>query len=88
MSDEGYEVFDDPYCYRATFALKNRAGLKDPKRLQAFELEMSSLRADEPLPDGRFGPAHYRAAHKHLFGESIPGRDATERCELRRAATA
>jgi cell filamentation protein len=69
MSDHGYEVFDDPYCYRGTFVLKNRAGLKDPKRLQAFELEMSSLRADEPLPNGRFGPAHYRGVHKHLFGD-------------------
>jgi cell filamentation protein len=69
MSDDGYEVFDDPYCYRGTFVLKNRAGLRDSKRLQAFELEMSSLRADEPLPNGRFGPAHYRAVHKHLFGD-------------------
>lgn len=69
MSDHGYEVFDDPYCYRGTFVLKNRAGLKEAKRLQAFELEMSSLRADEPLPNGRFGPAHYRAVHKHLFGD-------------------
>lgn len=69
MSDYGYEVFDDPYCYRGAFVLKNRAGLTDAKRLQAFELEMSSLRADEPLPNGRFGPAHYRAVHKHLFGD-------------------
>jgi cell filamentation protein len=30
---------------------------------------MSSLRADEPLPNGRFGTAHYRAVHKHLFGD-------------------
>jgi cell filamentation protein len=69
MSDHGYEVFDDPYCYRGTFVLKNRAGLTDAKRLQAFEMEMSSLRADEPLPNGRYGPAHYRAVHKHLFGD-------------------
>ena len=69
MSDHGYEVFEDPYCYRGTFVLKNRAGLTDAKRLQAFELEMSSLRADEPLPNGRFGPAHYCAVHKHLFGD-------------------
>jgi len=69
MSDHGYEVFDDPYFYRGTFVLKNRAGLRDSKRLQAFELEMLSLRADEPLPNGSFGPAHYRAVHKHLFGD-------------------
>lgn len=69
MSGHDYEVFDDPYCYRGTFVLKNRAGLKDSKRLQAFELEMSSIQADEPLPNGRFGPAHYCAVHKHLFGD-------------------
>lgn len=67
MSDHGYEVFDDPYCYKGTFVLKNRADLRDARRLQAFELEMSTLRAEEPLPTGRFGPAHYRAVHRHLF---------------------
>lgn len=33
MSDHGYEVFDDPYCYRGTFVLKNRAGLFRARRL-------------------------------------------------------
>jgi cell filamentation protein len=28
---------------------------------------MSTLRADEPLPAGRFGPTHYRRIHRHLF---------------------
>jgi len=69
MSGDGYEVFDDPYCYKNTFVLKNRANLRDARRLEAFELEMSSLRAEEPLPRGRFGPAHYRAIHRHLFGD-------------------
>lgn len=69
MSGHGYEVFDDPYCYKGTFVLKNRAGLREQRRLQAFELEMSALRAEEPLPSGRFGPAHYRAVHRHLFGD-------------------
>jgi cell filamentation protein len=63
----GYEVFDDPYCYKGTFVLKNRASLRDPAELEKFELEMSSLRADEPLPSGRFGPAHYCRIHHHLF---------------------
>jgi cell filamentation protein len=69
MSGHGYAVFDDPYCYSGTFVLKNRADLRDQRRLEAFELEMSSLRAEEPLPKGRFGPAHYRAVHHHLFGD-------------------
>lgn len=67
MSSGGYEAFDDPYCYKGTFVLKNRLGTRDAEVLEAFELEMSSLRADEPLPAGRFGPAHYRAIHRHLF---------------------
>jgi cell filamentation protein len=67
MSVGGYEAFDDPYCYRGTEVLKNRVGIRDSKLLEAFELEMSALRAEEPLPEGRFGPAHYRAVHRHLF---------------------
>lgn len=67
MTDVGYDVFDDPYCYRGTFVLKNKAGLREASALEGFELEMSALRAEEPLPNGRFGPAHYRAVHRHLF---------------------
>jgi len=26
-----------------------------------------ALRAEEPLPTGRFSPTHYRAIHRHLF---------------------
>lgn len=62
-----YEVFDDPYCYKDTFVLKNKAGIRDAAHLQAFELEMSALRAEEPLPAGKFTPAHYRKVHHHLF---------------------
>ena len=67
MTIGGYDAFDDPYSYRGTDVLKNRLGTRDPEILQAFELEMSALRADEPLPTGRYGPAHYRAIHRHLF---------------------
>ncbi len=62
-----YDVFDDPYCYKGTTCLKNRMGLRDAVLLSAFEVEMTTLRADEPLPSGRFGPAHYRNIHRHLF---------------------
>ena len=68
----GYDVFDDPYCYKGTHVLKNRARLRDAKTLEAFELEMSTLRADEPLPEGRFTPAHYRHVHHHLFQDVYP----------------
>lgn len=67
MIDVGYDAFDDLYCYRGTFVLKNKAGLRDAEALEAFELEMMTVRAEEPLPAGRFGPAHYRAVHRHLF---------------------
>src|SRR5687767_14007020 len=67
MIDHGYDAFTDPYCYKNSFVLKNRAGLRDAAAVEAFELEMTTLRAEEPLPAGRFGPAHYRAVHRHLF---------------------
>lgn len=69
MSGSDYEVFEDPYCYKGAFVLRNKAGLGEAKALQAFELEMSTLRAEEALPRGRFGPSHYRAIHRHLFGD-------------------
>lgn len=68
----GYTVFDDPYCYKGTFVLKNRASIKDGATLEAFELEMSTLRADEPLPTGTFSPTHYKKVHHHLFQDVYP----------------
>jgi len=62
-----YDAFDDPYCYKGTSVLKNKAGLRDQAGLEGFELEMSSVRATEPAPTGKFDPAHYRALHRHLF---------------------
>lgn len=63
----GYEVSDDPYCYKGTSVLKNRARLRDAETLDNFELEMSTLRSQEALPEGRFTPAHYKSIHHHLF---------------------
>ena len=81
MSLGGYDAFEDPYAYRGTNVLKNRLGTRDPAILEAFELEMTTLRAEEPLPTGRFGPAHYRAIHRHLFQDvySWAGRYRTVR---------
>lgn len=67
MTFGGYDAFDDPYCYKGTQVLKNRLGTRDAATLQAFEVEISALRAEEPFPAGRFGAAHYRAIHRHLF---------------------
>lgn len=63
----GYDAFDDPYVYRGTATLRNKLGLRDPALLEAFELEMSTLRGNEPLPGGRFTPRHYQRVHRHLF---------------------
>jgi len=64
-----YEAINDPYCYPGTTVLKNKIGIKDQKKLDAFEAEMSSQRATEPLPAGTLDQQHYRAVHKHLFGD-------------------
>ena len=63
----GYDPFDDPYAYKGTTTLKNKLGLRDPELLAAFELEMTTLRASEALPRGRYGARHYRRVHHHLF---------------------
>src|SRR3954447_5159364 len=40
--------------------------LRDPALLEAFELEMTTLRASEPLP-AVVMTRHYRRVHYHLF---------------------
>lgn len=67
MSIEGYDAFDDPNCYPGTTVLKNLLNIQDQDTLDAFEVEISTLRAEEPLPEGVFDTAHYRAVHHHLF---------------------
>lgn len=67
MTKSAYDAFDDPYCYPDTHVLRNKAELYDPDDLEAFELEMTALRADEPLPSGNFDPQHYSTVHHHIF---------------------
>jgi cell filamentation protein len=62
-----YEGGPDPYCYRGASVLKNRLGLRDQQKLDAFEALITAQRAEEPLPQGRLGYAHYKALHRHLF---------------------
>lgn len=83
MIHGGYDAFDDPYCYKGTFILKNKAGLRHIDTLQNFELEMSSLRAAEPFPDGLFDPSHYKAVHHHT---SIAGLASIAKYGPRKAA--
>jgi cell filamentation protein len=67
MTSEGYDAFEDPYCYPGTSVLINRLDIRDQAELDAFEVEISTLRAEEPLPQGDFDPAHFRRIHHHLF---------------------
>jgi cell filamentation protein len=62
-----YESGPDRYCYPGTNILVNRLGLRDRARLEEYEAMITAQRAEEPLPRGRLGYAHYRAIHRHLF---------------------
>ena len=67
MNLEGYGAFEDPYCYSGTTVLRNLLDIRDQAELSAFEVEISTLRAEEPLPAGSFDSTHYRAVRHHLF---------------------
>lgn len=67
MNFEAYDAFEDPYVYPGTTVLRNLLDIRDQAELEAFEVEISMLRAEEPLPAGDFGPAHYCSVHHHLF---------------------
>jgi cell filamentation protein len=64
---EGYDAFEDPYAYSGTSVLQNCLDIRDAGILEAFEVEISTLRAEEPLPHGTFDPVHYCSVHRHLF---------------------
>jgi cell filamentation protein len=57
----------DRYCYAGTTVLKNRINLRNQEELNGFEAVSVALRAEDPLPIGRFSPSHYCAVHRHLF---------------------
>jgi cell filamentation protein len=62
-----YRAEPDPYCYPGTTVLINRLGIREQASLDAFEAEVTTERASQPLPAGRLSYAHYRALHRHLF---------------------
>jgi cell filamentation protein len=62
-----YAAVADPYCYPGTAVLKNKLNLRNQARLDAFEAEITSQRASEPMPIGRLSVTHYRSIHRHLF---------------------
>jgi cell filamentation protein len=62
-----YDAVEDPYTYKNTTVLINKLDLRTQAELDNFEVEISSARAEEPLPDGNLDFAHYCAIHHHLF---------------------
>lgn len=76
-----YEADPDPYCYRGTDVLKNKAGLRTEPALEEFETAMTFARSEEPLPAGRLSITHYKNIHHHLFQDvySWAGRYRTVR---------
>jgi hypothetical protein len=82
-----YDAIEDPYTYKNSTVLVNKLDLKGQAELDAFEAEISSARALEPLPDGSFDFSHYEAIHHHLFQDVYEWRARSAPSELRRAAT-
>ncbi len=62
-----YDATDDPYTYANSTVLVNKLDLRSEAELEAFEAEISSARAEEPLPEGALDFSHYKAVHHHLF---------------------
>jgi cell filamentation protein len=62
-----YDAIDDPYTYENSTVLINKHDLRDQAELGDFEAEISSARANEPLPEGKPDFAHFCAVHPHLF---------------------
>lgn len=69
MTSDGYEVFEDPYLYPGTTVLRNKLGLMTEVELESFELEITTLNASEPAPEGKLDASHYKAIHHHLFSD-------------------
>ena len=62
-----YDAINDPYTYDNSTVLVNRLDLRTQTELDAFEAEISTARAEEPLPKGALDFSHYKAVHHHLF---------------------
>ena len=62
-----YDAIDDPYTYENSTVLVNKLDLRAQAELDGFEAEISTARAEEPLPEGVLDFTHYKAVHHHLF---------------------
>ncbi|MEZ5356274.1 MAG: Fic family protein [Bryobacteraceae bacterium] len=60
----------DPYVYPETKVLRNLRDIRDPERLEKFEMDMTTSRVRELLSSpkpGRFDSAHLQAIHHYIF---------------------
>jgi cell filamentation protein len=55
-----YDAVDGPYTFENSTVPVNKLELREQADLDAFEAEISSARADEPLPEGNLDLAHYK----------------------------
>jgi cell filamentation protein len=62
-----YRAEPDPYVYPGTSVLKNLFGIRNDGKLARLERRLTSARADEGLPTGRFDYTHYKSIHRHIF---------------------
>jgi hypothetical protein len=58
LIDRMYDAIEDPYTYKSSTVLVNKLDLQSQAELDAFEAEISSARAEEPLPDGSMAFEH------------------------------
>jgi cell filamentation protein len=68
-----YDAIDDSYTYENSTVLINKLDLREQIELDAFEAEISSARANEPLPVGNLDFTHYKAVHFQLFQDVTSG---------------
>jgi cell filamentation protein len=62
-----YDAVDDPCTYENSTVLVNKLDLRHQAELDAFEAEISTARAQEPLPEGKLDFPHFKSVHHHLF---------------------
>lgn len=58
---------DDPYVYRGTGVLKNKAGIRTEKGLQRFERLATAQRLAEGISTVALTVDGFRALHRHIF---------------------
>lgn len=58
---------EDPYIDARSGILRNKLGLKTAAALDKHERRLSTQRAAQGVPKGKFDLKHLRAIHRHLF---------------------